>query len=240
MSSCKKMDQLTILIPSCDKYGNLWYPFFTALFKHWPEAAQAKIHLLGNKYKYDDPRVTTIQFEDRGWSNNLIYYFENHCKTPYVFLMLEDYFLHTKVNNEMFLKYFEKIKDNTCDYIELKQDNYSFVGSSNMNTEPKLSLKSSNGAYRNSTQTSLWKTVVFYKLLKKDENAWQFELEGSGRSKDNKYCISDQSCEIFKYHNLVYKGNLSYEKEIRALIGSGWNYGLPATQSSIKTVLNTT
>ena len=33
----KLMDELTIIVPSFDKYSELWNPFFIFLFKHWPD-----------------------------------------------------------------------------------------------------------------------------------------------------------------------------------------------------------
>jgi len=37
MPVCADRANCSILIPSCDKYSDLWRPFFTLFWRHWPD-----------------------------------------------------------------------------------------------------------------------------------------------------------------------------------------------------------
>ena len=83
-----------ILILSCDKYNDLWGPFFTLFWQYWPDHS-FKVYLGSNLLVYNDPRVKTIDIgEDNNWSHGLLKILEL-IDTPYIILMLEDFFPKT-------------------------------------------------------------------------------------------------------------------------------------------------
>ena len=90
----------SLLISSCDSYDDLWRPFFTLLKKNWPDCAYKKYLITENK-KFDDLNVLSLSLGlNLSWSSLLIKALDK-IETPYVLLMLEDFFIHSKVDNKL-------------------------------------------------------------------------------------------------------------------------------------------
>ena len=51
---------LSVLVISCDRYADLWRPFFELFWRHWPDC-QGPVYLGSNFTDYSDPRVQTIK-----------------------------------------------------------------------------------------------------------------------------------------------------------------------------------
>lgn len=90
MNKYMKTD-ISVLVVSCDKYSDLWGPFFTLFWRYWT-VPSCKVYLGSNYLIYNDPRVETIAIgEDKNWSHGLIE-IVSKIDTPYIILMLEDFF----------------------------------------------------------------------------------------------------------------------------------------------------
>ena len=65
-------NDVTILVVSCDKYKDLWIPFFHCFFKYWSDCPYP-VFLASNDLEYSDPRVKTILIgPDKDYSSNLL------------------------------------------------------------------------------------------------------------------------------------------------------------------------
>lgn len=85
------MVDISVLIVSCDKYSDLWKPFFTLFWRYWPNSS-FKVYLGSNYLVYKDSRVKTIAIgEDKSWSQGLLD-MVSRIDTPFIILMLEDFF----------------------------------------------------------------------------------------------------------------------------------------------------
>lgn len=171
-----------VVVSSCDKYSDLWDPFFTLFFRYWPDCPFS-VYLVSNTKTFNDYRVKTILVgEDRGWASNIktiVSGLEEEC----VLYMQEDYFLQSLVDTK-------KIKD------LLKYMSVELIGSIRLIGSPEPKYKHSNPfglyevkkneQYRVSLQGSLWDKGVFLNLLKDGESGWDMEKEGSLRSNDLK------------------------------------------------------
>src|SRR5438270_12060517 len=82
----------SVLVLSCDSYSDLWRPFFTLFWRHWPDCP-LDVYLGTNSTRYEDARVCSLN-AGRGepWSKRLRY-FLNQMDSRYVLIMLEDFFL---------------------------------------------------------------------------------------------------------------------------------------------------
>ena len=70
--STQKANETALLVVSCDNYRDAWEPFFTLLFKYWPECPYP-VFLGSNKQTYKDNRITPIMIgEDIDYSSNLL------------------------------------------------------------------------------------------------------------------------------------------------------------------------
>lgn len=91
--------KLAVLVPSCDKYADLWKPFFTLFWKFWPDCP-FPVYLLTNISTIDDNRVQVLPVgQDVSWSDNLAKTLEK-LNYEYVFLFLDDLFLVGRVDTE--------------------------------------------------------------------------------------------------------------------------------------------
>jgi len=182
------MDNVTILVNSCDKYESVWEPFFRLLSKQWPECKNYKIILNSETktFNCDFLNVRTICSGTKfTWSERL----KNVLKqidTDYILYFLEDFFLREKVNNDTLLEAVEYIKKHSdVGYIGLKYNpKHDFKDISKVDFSAHF-LDKDNIITTNRVnhQTALWRKDWLFALLKNHETPWEFELYGSVRSR---------------------------------------------------------
>lgn len=65
------MSETSILIPSCDKYSDLWIPFFTLFWQHWPDCP-FPVYLGSNEEVFEHPKVKNILVgPDKDWTSGV-------------------------------------------------------------------------------------------------------------------------------------------------------------------------
>jgi len=170
------IDNIAILVVSCDKYSDLWNPFFETFFKFWPDCP-FNIYLLSNYKTTNLARIKNVTIgRDISWSDNLIKCIKL-LKENYIFLFLDDLFLVNFVKTKEVLYILNWAIDENVNYIRM---NPSPVPDKKCNK--LLGIISKGSIYRTSTVLSVWKKDVLSDLLKKVESAWDFEILGSLRS----------------------------------------------------------
>jgi hypothetical protein len=169
-------NKFAILVISCDKYSDLWNPFFKLFFRFWPDCP-FNVYLISNYKITNFPKVKTINIgRDISWSDNL-YKGLNLLREDYVFLLLEDCFLINFVNTNKMLELFNWILNIKANCVR-------------MDPRPKpdkkynelIGIVSKGTIYRASSAICIWKREILLNLLKAAETAWDFEIYGSIRS----------------------------------------------------------
>lgn len=119
----EQLQELSIVITSCDKYSGLWRPFFTLLFKNWPSLNKGgkyqdiPIFLITNKQNFDHPRVQNIKFPNEiSWSDDMLKTLAQ-VKTKYVLYLQEDYFLTEPINEGLLDQMLEYVKKHNAAYL---------------------------------------------------------------------------------------------------------------------------
>ena len=136
---------------------------------------------------------------DLSWSSNLQIAL-NEIKEDFIILWLDDTFLCGEVDQVEIEKDIEWFKENKIDYLNMRNSNIYLINEKN-----RYILIEESEPYRNSIFCTLWNKKVLIDLLRKDENAWQFEFRGSERSiKYKNYFTVDVS--RFKYIHGIEKG----------------------------------
>jgi len=193
------INNIAVLVVSCDKYSDLWSPFFSLFRRFWPDCP-FPVYLLSNQKSCDINGVVPILVgEDVSWSDNLRFGLDQ-INEEFILMWIEDLLLIKKVDTEVIQSICSEFIKISGNYIRL-----------NHRVKPDVPFNkyfghiSSGAIYRTSTVLSLWRKDVLHGLLKTGESAWDFEIYGTVRS--DKYDGFYSSCDnYFKVINCIIKG----------------------------------
>jgi hypothetical protein len=194
------MKAVSFLISSCDSFSDCWKPYYHGLHKYWPDCPY-NVLIVTNFKDSGDPSVKAIKVgEDKGWSHNTLQAL-NQIETPYVLYTHEDFWIQKSVSTQVITDYVALMERGKAEYIRLypcPEPDYDFE------FDDRLGTLAEEAPYRCSLQVALWRKSVFQELIVEGENAWQFEVQGTVRSR--KYGSRFLSAKRF----LAPDGNLSH------------------------------
>lgn len=196
---------VTILVNSCDSYEDCWMPFFRLLEVYWPDCP-CDIVLNSETKSYSQSLFNIIHFSDIN-AQGMKYgerMLENlkRIKTPYVLLLLDDFFIRCSVDSKKIEEILHWMKAN---------NNIAVFSFANVEDElnipskkyPGFDLRPSCGDYKLNLQAALWNRKKLIKYIRKHESPWDFETIGNRRafgSKDEFYVYSNER------HSPIYYG----------------------------------
>lgn len=208
----KQLENLTILISSCDKYEDLWEPFFKLLKKYGNQLTKCPIVLNteSKQFSYDGLNISCPNNYKSSveWGRRLRTTLET-ITTDYVLFLLDDFFLQKPANCETIAKCIKWL------------DNDREVGAFNfVPIEPanKESAKYKNFCYmpvkmqyRFNAQAGIWRKDVLYNSILDIESPWDWEVYGNQR---NQYIYKNCKLYAIKYgEDTPYDYNfVEYEK----------------------------
>jgi hypothetical protein len=171
-------NELSVLVLSCDKYKDLWDPFFTLFSKYWSDCP-CKIYLCSNNYEYKNGKIITIKTgDDITWSLTVKKCLQE-IDSRYILLLQEDFLLRSPVDNSEIQRLFQVVKRMQAGCLRLYPSPPPQKIISGENNIGEI-LKGSE--YRVSLQAAIWEKRVLSSLLKEEEDPWQFEHKGTLRS----------------------------------------------------------
>lgn len=206
------MSNFSILINSCDKYSDVWEPFFRILEKSWPEAKNYPIYLNTETKVYTDSfyNVVTLNcIDEEGlskWGKRLRDVLDR-IETDYVLFLLEDFFFEEPVNHEEVLKgieYLDRDKNIvTISFIPQNEcENEVYCKLHEQKSMPGYILRKQKTNYKLSAGPSIWRKSLLKKWTLDSDTPWGWEFFGSKRtwfSKDSFYCRSAVASPVFVY-----------------------------------------
>jgi hypothetical protein len=210
------MNGCSLLVVSCDAYADLWTPFFNLLRRHWGDCP-FPVYLGSGLLDGQQPGVTTLYSNGgRDWSRCMSDYLEA-LATPYVLLMLDDFFLRRAVLTPQVLHCLEFAKARDAVQVRLiprpgpteRVPGETIVGGC-----------AAGLPYRLSTQAAIWNRGALVRLLRPGETIWEFEHNGNERALANRTGYYSTWREVLPYqglfaHHVVEKGKwLLHEKWI--------------------------
>jgi len=167
---------IAVLVVSCDKYADLWQPFFTLFRRFWADCP-LDVYLLSNHLEFSDLAVKSLKVgDDISWSDNLVKAV-NELPHQYIFLFIDDLFLFGPVDNGRVLRVLEWAAAARADYIRLNPSQKPDRPYNDL-----VGVVSPGTIYRTSTVISVWRKRILLNLLRPAESAWDFEIKGSERS----------------------------------------------------------
>jgi hypothetical protein len=167
---------LAIVVMSCDRYSDLWEPFFELFFRHWPSCS-CPVYLVGNERRSPHPRVTILNAgPDEGWSATL-----KRCLVQVpeqnVFTLIDDAFLVRAIDTARFLRLYEWFVAVGANYLRLRPS-----PKPDRRIDAEVGEIFPGSMYRTSAVFAFWRRQVLVDLLDDHENPWEFELEGVRRA----------------------------------------------------------
>lgn len=180
------LSDVSILVVGFDGYIDVWNIFFSLLEKYWPQ--RPKTYLATSELNPEYHNVTVIPAgPDSEWSKRA-YNALQHIDTPYVILMLEDFFITNHVDNKTLNESIDIIKENDIKYYQIQSPNYSrdkklgtaFKDNESIRVIPK------NKSYVLNLQTVIWDKEFLKSVIGQDNyNAWLFEIKNKHKEEIN-------------------------------------------------------
>ena len=178
----------SVLINSCDKYEDAWYPFFELVKKYWKDCEYPfYLNTESKNYKHDGVSLTVINctVDGASWGKRLKDCLKS-ISSKYVILFLEDFFLQREVNqNEL----------DAC--IRMMEENDKFTAiyfkqiagfKKNYEGNVRYFLMDENKMYKLNLQAGLWRKKDLEALVADDDTPWEFEFVGQNRL-EGKDCL---------------------------------------------------
>lgn len=159
------MNDMIVLIMSCDLYEDCYKPFSILYNKYFPNNYKTYIVTETKDCEYFD----TIK-KTGAWTKRLR---EALCEldSDYVLLMLDDYFIHNQVDNSKIEECLKIIKEtNAIVY------NFEIKYRKCMDMPFSFDVQLNKQVYLNSTQPSIWNRQRLIERLDKDQTPQEWEL----------------------------------------------------------------
>ena len=191
----------SVLVSSCDAYSDLWKPFFSLFFANWSDCP-FEIYLGSNRATFSHERVRML-FSDNDpvWSKSMGNYL-SQLSTPYVLLVLEDFFFRRPVQTQNIVKALEFLQrvDGQLLRLEPRPGPDRIVSDGFGECLP-------GSPYRVSTQASIWNRSALQKLLVEGESIWEFEIKGTSRASAYEKGFYASPVPLIGYgHHVVQRG----------------------------------
>ena len=173
-----------ILVLSCDKYADIWRPFFLFFNKYWNDCP-FPVYLGTNSSSFSFSNVKQI-FSNKTttWSDELETILRQ-ISEKYVLIILEDYFIYENVDNKKLVDIVDIMEEQQAAFIKLgafpKQYD-SLWPHTHLKGRKDIGVIENTSKYRLCLQTAIWNKEILLNLLNPTENPWEFEIEASKRS----------------------------------------------------------
>ena len=191
------MKDTSVLIYSCDKYSDIWGPFFTLFFRYWKCPYQ--VYLSTESEQCLIPEVKTITTGEGEWTERM-HRAVSEIPTKYIIGMCEDMFLRRNVDQitiDNCLVTMEEDSRIACFNFEKEYDWVEHADIFDFDKKPQGSQ------YRKTCQPTLWRRDVLLELLDCSKSAWEWEMSASPDYYDYYIWTGDERCLVFEYgyHN---------------------------------------
>jgi len=172
------MAELSILIPSCDAYADVWAPFWALLQRNWPDCPYP-IYMGANHVPADLPGVRSLLVgDDHSWAQSSRRMVEQ-IQTTHVLMILEDFLFRRRVDTCRIARLFADLERLNGGYLRLKPFPPPDVRLARFHDIGEIEP---GAPYRCALQAAIWRKDVLLCLLVDGETAWEMEIFGSRRT----------------------------------------------------------
>lgn len=167
-------NRLSIVVVSYDGYSDLWNDFFKLKKQNWPDCP-FNTYLVNNCKSFNDKGVKVINCgKNAQWSDRARYALEK-IDTPYVCMMVEDFFISGRIDNAEVQNALDIIERNKLRFYKIQT--MSKIATPQYESISFLHTIPSNLKYGISLTTAIWERRYLLDLIgKKSYNPWRFEI----------------------------------------------------------------
>jgi hypothetical protein len=168
------MKTLSTVIGTCDSYSHLWKNFDILFKRYWK--VDTDNYIVGETLPFPYQDYKSILPGQESWGSRILTCLEQ-VETPYVFFILEDYYLTEQIDEITIQEHITLLEKYNADKIMLDVTGHGEYRLELL--EDNLYMFNLSSNYLNSVQPAIWRTDYLKTVLKEHYNPWQFELEGN-------------------------------------------------------------
>lgn len=197
---------VSILVVSCDKYADLWDPFFALFRQRWPDCPYP-VFLGSNFKRFEGEGVTTLAIgEDVAWGAGLLRMLDG-IPTSHVILLLEDFFLKATVDTAAIARLAGIAAREGVGCLRLSPlPPPTPPPSVPIGAHPELGEVERGTPYRIATQPAIWRADWLRRLIEPGYSAWEFEHLATRASEAMPEAVWAPFRPTFVYDQVVEKG----------------------------------
>ena len=190
----------TVLVSSCDSYRDVEKPFVKLFRKYWPDCPFETV-LVSETGSVEGFDRVVLSGTGKTWCETIDFALQQ-ITTPYVILLMNDYFLCSPVNTPALLVRLEDAQKFNAASLRLNPmpPGRKLYAQSDLLEMPK------NVAYCVTCQVSIWEHGFLSGLVKRNKSAWEFERQGSFMVADEKRPLLVTPTKEFPFLDAVHKG----------------------------------
>ena len=169
------MDNITLLVLSCDNFSDLWEGHLKMYNTNWPERNFETYLVTDKQTDKRFPEIGIIAIDDKPeWTDRLKAALA-FVKTDYVFITLDDYFLIEKINKERVSQVINYAVQNQYDYIRFFKRPVPATSNPIGDLTGLFNIDKSI-EYSVNLYPGLWKKEFLNYTLESSSNAWKYEI----------------------------------------------------------------
>lgn len=186
MSYKNYFDDLTVLIIGFDGYKDVWDHDIELMNKYWPN--RPKTYLANSELKPDYSNVEIVNAGPNSeWSKKVQVALEK-IETPYVMLLLEDFFISDYVDNNQINRAMDLVEREKIKFYQLHVQliRQTWEKGKAYNGDKRVLIVPSDKKYGINLQAAIWNKAYLQEVVGTGNyNAWEFEVNQLGTKNYN-------------------------------------------------------
>lgn len=188
------MDDISIVIQTCDKYDFLWKGWYLSWSQHWCWGLEWPVYFCneGKALPFNDERITHITSPESSDANGFSTRLKNilsQIKTKYVLYVQDDMWPMEKTDRETMMNALYCMKHYGWDSLKLHERiwfNYTLLKTHHFIGDKRILKYSNDSEYLFTHNAAIWRKDFLTEIMTDNENPWDNEFNGTKRIADMK------------------------------------------------------
>ena len=169
-------EKVSVFVCSCDKYEDLWYPFFKLFKKYWTMPyLDVYLNTESKNYQFEGLNIKMVhpKFKDSPYGKRMIETLRK-VKTEYIILFLDDFFLRKEVDDNTIkdiITYMDSDRKTVCFY----NDCLDTYAQWEEEKHPGFKRIPYGASYTLNMQVGVWRREKLIKYWKENVSPWEWE-----------------------------------------------------------------